>query len=59
MKLTLDLLIILMMLINVSHKKSVEKDLGNMEEAHDGMIWDMSWHPLGHMLVTGSNDRST
>jgi WD40 repeat protein len=30
-----------------------------MEEAHDGMIWDMSWHPLGHMLVSGSNDRST
>jgi len=38
-------------------QKSVEKDLGNMEEAHDGMIWDMSWHTLGHMLVTGSNDR--
>lgn len=30
-----------------------------MEEAHDGMIWDLSWHPLGHMLVSGSNDRST
>lgn len=30
-----------------------------MEEAHDGMVWDLSWHPLGHMLVSGSNDRST
>lgn len=36
-----------------------EKEIGSMEEAHDGMIWDMSWHPLGHMLVSGSNDRST
>ena len=43
----------------ISKNKSCEKDLGNMDEAHDGMIWDMSWHPLGHMLVTGSNDRST
>lgn len=39
--------------------KSAEKEIGSMEEAHDGMIWDMSWHPLGHMLVSGSNDRST
>ena len=30
-----------------------------MEEAHDAMVWDLSWHPLGHMLVSGSNDRST
>ena len=30
-----------------------------MEEAHDNIIWDVSWHPLGHMLVSGSNDRST
>lgn len=30
-----------------------------MEDAHEGMVWDLSWHPLGHMLVSGSNDRST
>ncbi len=30
-----------------------------MDDAHEGMIWDMSWHPLGHMLVSGSNDHTT
>ena len=27
--------------------------------AHDMAIWDMAWHPAGHMLATGSNDRQT
>ena len=36
-----------------------DKELGSMEDAHEGMVWDLSWHPLGHMLVSGSNDRST
>lgn len=30
-----------------------------MEDAHESIVWDLSWHPLGHMLVSGSNDRST
>ena len=21
--------------------------------AHEGSIWDMDWHPVGHVLVTG------
>jgi WD40 repeat protein len=36
-----------------------EKELAGMDDAHEGMIWDMSWHPLGHMLVSGSNDHTT
>ena len=39
--------------------RSAEKELGYMDDAHEGMVWDLSWHPLGHMLVSGSNDRST
>ncbi|GFH58613.1 polyadenylation factor subunit 2 [Chaetoceros tenuissimus] len=27
--------------------------------AHDMAIWDMKWHPAGHLLATGSNDRQT
>jgi polyadenylation factor subunit 2 len=27
--------------------------------AHDFTIWTMDWHPLGHILATGSNDRVT
>eukprot|EP00445_Apocalathium_hangoei_P009168 CAMPEP_0203883038 /NCGR_PEP_ID=MMETSP0359-20131031/27167_1 /ASSEMBLY_ACC=CAM_ASM_000338 /TAXON_ID=268821 /ORGANISM="Scrippsiella Hangoei, Strain SHTV-5" /LENGTH=482 /DNA_ID=CAMNT_0050803161 /DNA_START=61 /DNA_END=1505 /DNA_ORIENTATION=+ len=26
--------------------------------AHEGPIWSLSWHPLGHLLVSGSNDYS-
>ncbi|WPH02949.1 WD40 repeat-like protein [Acrodontium crateriforme] len=27
--------------------------------AHDFPIWSMDWHPLGHILASGSNDRAT
>jgi len=27
--------------------------------AHDMAIWDLKWHPAGHCLATGSNDRQT
>lgn len=27
--------------------------------AHDFAIWSLDWHPLGHILATGSNDRVT
>lgn len=36
-----------------------EKELGCIENAHDGMIWDLKWHPLGHILCSGSNDHTT
>ncbi|KAJ1504608.1 WD repeat-containing protein 33 [Coelomomyces lativittatus] len=28
-------------------------------KAHDANIWAMDWHPLGHLLCTGSNDYAT
>jgi len=27
--------------------------------AHDMAIWDLQWHPAGHMLATASNDKQT
>ena len=27
-----------------------------MEAAHESFVWSLSWHPLGHFLVSGSND---
>ncbi|KAK5118303.1 hypothetical protein LTR62_002816 [Meristemomyces frigidus] len=27
--------------------------------AHEYAIWSMAWHPLGHILASGSNDRAT
>ncbi|KAI8072958.1 WD40-repeat-containing domain protein [Gongronella butleri] len=33
--------------------------VGMQETAHDSNIWSMDWHPVGHILVTGSNDHTT
>jgi len=30
-----------------------------MEAAHESSVWAAAWHPLGHMLVTSSNDHTT
>ncbi|CAO1619865.1 unnamed protein product [Parajaminaea phylloscopi] len=30
--------------------------ISTVPAAHDQSIWAMSWHPLGHILVTGGND---
>ncbi|KAL8783166.1 MAG: hypothetical protein Q9195_009466 [Heterodermia aff. obscurata] len=27
--------------------------------AHDYSVWSLDWHPLGHILASGSNDRAT
>lgn len=27
--------------------------------AHDGSVWSLAWHPVGHILASGSNDRIT
>lgn len=38
---------------------SLDREVGSMEEAHEGMVWSLAWHPMGHILATGSNDHST
>ncbi|XP_077998427.1 uncharacterized protein LOC144451462 [Glandiceps talaboti] len=36
-----------------------DKEVGGMEQAHEGMVWSLAWHPLGHILCSGSNDHTT
>lgn len=30
-----------------------------VQHAHESAIWSLDWHPLGHILASGSNDRIT
>lgn len=36
-----------------------EKPIETVSGAHEGPVWSLSWHPLGHLLVSGSHDYST
>ncbi len=29
-----------------------------MEQAHESIVWSLNWHPLGHILTSGSNDHT-
>ncbi|KAI7861762.1 WD40-repeat-containing domain protein [Spinellus fusiger] len=33
--------------------------IGEQEMAHENHIWSLDWHPVGHILVSGSNDHTT
>lgn len=37
---------------------STDEKVGGMDEAHDSVVWSLSWHPLGHILASGSNDHT-
>jgi hypothetical protein len=39
--------------------KGSEEPAARIPYAHDMAIWDLKWHPAGHLLATGSNDRQT
>ncbi|RKP14263.1 WD40-repeat-containing domain protein [Piptocephalis cylindrospora] len=42
------------------HWQVGEKEaIGGLETAHDSNIWSLDWHPMGHILVSGSNDYAT
>ncbi|KAH8512673.1 hypothetical protein H0E87_006093 [Populus deltoides] len=30
-----------------------------VSSAHDNSVWDLSWHPIGYLLCSGSNDHTT
>lgn len=35
-----------------------DKEVGSIEMAHDSIVWTLAWHPLGHILCSGSNDHT-
>ncbi|XP_023336441.1 pre-mRNA 3' end processing protein WDR33 [Eurytemora carolleeae] len=35
-----------------------EKEVGQIEQAHESIVWTLVWHPVGHILTTGSNDHT-
>ncbi|XP_050309444.1 pre-mRNA 3' end processing protein WDR33 isoform X2 [Anthonomus grandis grandis] len=36
-----------------------DKEMGAIEQAHDSIVWTLAWHPLGHILCSGSNDHTS
>ena len=37
----------------------LETPQAEIESAHESAVWTMDWHPLGHILCTGSTDNTT
>ena len=35
-----------------------DKEVGVVEAAHESIVWCLAWHPVGHILTTGSNDHT-
>jgi polyadenylation factor subunit 2 len=38
---------------------SADKEIGAIEQAHDSIVWSLAWHPMGHILCSGSNDHTS
>ncbi|CAO1406011.1 unnamed protein product [Diamesa serratosioi] len=36
----------------------IEKEIGGIETAHESIVWTLAWHPMGHILCSGSNDHT-
>jgi polyadenylation factor subunit 2 len=36
-----------------------ENPQAKVPNAHDSAVWDLAWHPLGHILCSGSNDQTS
>ncbi|XP_071451232.1 pre-mRNA 3' end processing protein WDR33 [Hetaerina americana] len=36
-----------------------DKEVGGIDAAHDSIVWALAWHPLGHILCSGSNDHTS
>ncbi|KAH8940066.1 hypothetical protein BDL97_15G068900 [Sphagnum fallax] len=36
-----------------------EGQQAEVANAHESSVWDLAWHPMGHILCSGSNDHTT
>lgn len=36
-----------------------EKPQAQVHQAHESSVWSLAWHPVGHILCSGSNDHTT
>ena len=43
---------------NTPFRHRTDREVGGMETAHEGMVLSLDWHPLGHILASGSNDHT-
>ncbi|KAJ3538924.1 hypothetical protein NMY22_g4961 [Coprinellus aureogranulatus] len=41
------------------HNPIVSSPRATLSQAHDSNVWALTYHPLGHILVSGSNDHTT
>lgn len=48
-----------LMSILTSLNTRADKEVGAIEQAHDSIVWTLAWHPLGHILCSGSNDHTS
>jgi len=39
-------------------KVGEENEIASIEPAHSSIIWSLAWHPVGHLLASGSNDNT-
>ncbi len=37
----------------------MDKEVGAIDQAHESLIWSLAWHPIGHILCSGSNDHTS
>jgi len=40
------------------HVVGMAEPVGSLEGAHDNIVWTLDWHPVGHVLSSGSADCS-
>ena len=45
-------------MVLISSISRTDREVGGMDTAHEAMVLSLDWHPLGHVLASGSNDHT-